>query len=75
MKVLVFGAHPDDLEIGMGGTIAKHVSVGDTVLMVVTTIPSQRECRREEAQRGAAILGDDHQDGIANTRPSLRAVG
>ena len=31
MRVLVFGAHPDDLEIGMGGTIAKHIDVGDEV--------------------------------------------
>jgi LmbE family N-acetylglucosaminyl deacetylase len=57
MKILVFGAHPDDMEIGMGGTIAKHVRAGDHVFMVVTTIPSQRERRREEARRGAAILG------------------
>lgn len=57
MKILVFGAHPDDMEIGMGGTIAKHVQAGDQVLMVITTIPSQRERRREEARRGATILG------------------
>ena len=57
MKVLVFGAHPDDMEIGMGGTIAKHASLGDAVHMVVTTVPSQPERRREEAQRGAEILG------------------
>jgi LmbE family N-acetylglucosaminyl deacetylase len=57
MKVLAFGAHPDDMEIGMGGTIAKHARAGDEVLMVVATIPSQRERRREEAQHGAEILG------------------
>jgi bacillithiol biosynthesis deacetylase BshB1 len=26
--LLVFGPHPDDLEIGLGGTIARHVSMG-----------------------------------------------
>ena len=26
--ILAFGAHPDDVEIGMGGTIAKHVHHG-----------------------------------------------
>ena len=57
MKVLVFGAHPDDMEIGMGGTIAKHTHRGDEVLMVVATVPSQREHRREEARRGAELLG------------------
>ncbi len=56
MKVLVFGAHPDDMEIGMGGTIAKHTKLGDTVLMVVSTVPSQRERRREEMRRGADLL-------------------
>lgn len=59
MKVLVFGAHPDDLEIGMGGTIAKHVAVGDEVIMVVGTVPSQAERRKEEARVGAKILGGD----------------
>lgn len=28
LDILVFGAHPDDAEIGMGGTIAKHTAAG-----------------------------------------------
>lgn len=28
VDLLVFGPHPDDLEIGLGGTIARHVSQG-----------------------------------------------
>ena len=57
MRILVFGAHPDDIEIGAGGTIAKHVEAGDRVVMVVATISSQLERRREEARCAAAILG------------------
>ena len=57
MRIIVFGAHPDDMEIGMGGTIAKHVEAGDDVLMVVATVPSQRELRTQEARAGAEVLG------------------
>jgi len=28
IDLLVFGPHPDDIEIGLGGTIAKHVALG-----------------------------------------------
>ena len=31
VDLLIFGPHPDDLEIGLGGTIAKHVSQGRRV--------------------------------------------
>lgn len=59
MRVLAFGAHPDDIEIGMGGTIARHASAGDRVVMVVVTIPNNREVRRDEAERAAGVLGAD----------------
>jgi len=57
MRIIVFGAHPDDMEIGMGGTITKHVEAGDDVLMVVATVPTQRELRMQEARAGAEVLG------------------
>ena len=31
IDLLVFGPHPDDLEIGLGGTIARHVAAGHVV--------------------------------------------
>jgi len=31
VDLLVFGPHPDDLEIGLGGSIAKHVALGHAV--------------------------------------------
>ncbi len=31
VDLLVFGPHPDDLEIGLGGTIARHAAHGSTV--------------------------------------------
>lgn len=57
MKVLVFSPHPDDAEIVMGGTIAKYTQKGHEVLIVLVTIPNNKETRREESKRSAAILG------------------
>ena len=31
VHLLVFGPHPDDLEIGLGGAIARHTAAGHTV--------------------------------------------
>jgi LmbE family N-acetylglucosaminyl deacetylase len=57
--VVCFGAHPDDLEIGMGGTIARHTGRGDRVMMVIATIPNNHETRWKEAESAAAVLGAD----------------
>lgn len=57
MNVLAFGAHPDDLEIGMGGTLAKHAGAGHRVVMVVATVPNKADTRRREAERAADVLG------------------
>jgi len=59
MRVLAFGAHPDDIEIGMGGTVARHASAGDRVVMAVVTVPNNRETRWVEAERAAKVLGAD----------------
>ena len=55
--VVAIGAHPDDLEIGIGGTLAKLQKNGAHVVMVVASIPKDFEVRMEEAKRGAEILG------------------
>ncbi len=55
--VVAIGAHPDDLEIGIGGTLAKLRKAGAHVVMVVASIPRDFEVRMEEAKRGAEILG------------------
>ena len=34
LDILVFGAHPDDAELGAGGTIAKEISLGKKVGIV-----------------------------------------
>ncbi len=57
MKILVFGAHPDDYEIGMGGTINKLVNLGHEIKLVLVTVPNSREIRIKEANEAAQILG------------------
>lgn len=61
-SVLAFGAHPDDLEIGMGGTIAKLASTGYNVSLVVATLPNfvktdKKEERRNESIMSAKVMG------------------
>jgi LmbE family N-acetylglucosaminyl deacetylase len=55
--VLAVGAHPDDLELGVGGTLARLSRSGARVVMAVLSIPNNLKARREEARRAAAILG------------------
>jgi N-acetylglucosamine malate deacetylase 1 len=55
--VVAIGAHPDDLEIGIGGTLAKLQRDGVRVVMIVASVPKDFEVRMEEAKRGAEILG------------------
>ncbi|MFL6316002.1 MAG: PIG-L deacetylase family protein [Nitrososphaeraceae archaeon] len=63
-SVLVFGAHPDDIEIGMGGTVAKLNGMGYDVKLVVATLPNfvktdTKEQRRMEAIMSAKVMGSN----------------
>jgi LmbE family N-acetylglucosaminyl deacetylase len=63
MKILAIGAHPDDIELGVGGTIAKHVKNNDDVYGLVLSngesVMSNGGVhdRKEEAKRSAKVLG------------------
>ena len=68
-NIVIISAHPDDMEIGMGGTVAKLVESMAVITSIVITnggrssnpfaLTEQRmaEVRREEALRAAGILG------------------
>jgi LmbE family N-acetylglucosaminyl deacetylase len=56
-RVVAFGAHPDDVEVGAGGLVAKLVDAGAAVTIVVASIPNQAATRRAEATAGARHLG------------------
>jgi bacillithiol biosynthesis deacetylase BshB1 len=60
--ILAFGAHPDDVELGCGGTIAKLISEGKTIVIVDLTkgelgTRGTDQTRKEEATEAARILG------------------
>jgi LmbE family N-acetylglucosaminyl deacetylase len=69
MRVLAIGAHPDDIEILCGGTLAKCAARGDQITIMIATNGNVgsptlsreeiAEVRKQEAQRSADILGAD----------------
>ena len=58
MSVLIIVAHPDDEIIGMGGTIAKHVSKGDKVCAMCLTDGTASRNKDEKAKTQRAIAAD-----------------
>ena len=60
MRILALGSHPDDIEFGCGGTLAKYAAAGHRIdLMVMTEggAGGDRQTRRGEQEAAAAILG------------------
>lgn len=56
-SIVVFGAHPDDVEIGMAGTVSRLAAAGNDVYICIATIPEDRERRMGEARAAARIMG------------------
>src|SRR5687767_13739828 len=56
-RVLAFGAHPDDVEVGAGGLIARLAAEGAQVTIATVSIPNRTAQRRAEAEASAKILG------------------
>ena len=62
LDILCFGAHPDDVELGCSGTIAKEISLGKKVGVVDLTrgelgTRGSVEIRNSESQKATEILG------------------
>ena len=62
LDILAFGAHPDDVELGAGATIAKEISLGKKVGIVDLTrgelgTRGSADLRDKEAANAAKILG------------------
>jgi len=69
LDLLVFGPHPDDIEIGMGGTVAKHVARGHRVGLCDLTrgemgsngTPEERVAEAEAARQ---VLGAEFRQNL-----------
>jgi bacillithiol biosynthesis deacetylase BshB1 len=62
LDILAFGAHPDDVELGCSGTIAKEVSLGKKVGIIDLTrgelgTRGSVEIRNSESTKASEILG------------------
>ena len=69
MDVVAFGAHPDDVELSAGGTLAKLASEGKRCAVVDLTrgelgTRGSAEVRDTEASESAAILGLGHRENL-----------
>ena len=77
VDLLVFGPHPDDIEIGLGGSVAKHTALGHTVGLCDLTAGEMGsngtvEERLAEAEAARAVLGAAWR---VNLRLPDRAIG
>ncbi|MBL7997673.1 MAG: bacillithiol biosynthesis deacetylase BshB1 [Candidatus Kapabacteria bacterium] len=69
VDVLAIGAHPDDIEMSMGGTVAKLVAEGKRVALVDCTRGEMgsrgtREIRDAESVAAATILGASYRENL-----------
>jgi two-component system, NtrC family, response regulator HydG len=58
--VLAVGAHPDDVEIGAGGTLAAHGAAGDVVAILTLSrgaVGGDKERRARESREAADAIG------------------
>jgi len=86
IDILVFGPHPDDIEIGLGGTVARHAAAGHRVGLCDLTrgelsSNGTPERRQAEAGEAARVLGAAWREnlgwpdgGIAATPPMIRSA-
>ena len=70
LDILAIGAHPDDIELGCGATIAKEISLGKKVGALDLTrgelgTRGSAKIRDEEAKKSAKILGLSTRENLA----------
>jgi len=70
LDILAVGAHPDDVELGCGATLAKEISLGKKVGILDLTrgelgTRGSAEIRDQEAKNAAVILGVEIRENLA----------
>lgn len=70
LDILVLASHPDDAELGCGGTIARHIALGHKVGIVDLTrgelgTRGTPDTRQKEAEESARILGISVRENLA----------
>ena len=70
LDLLAFGPHPDDVEIGLGGTLAKHAALGHSVGLCDLTRGEMSsngtpEQRVQEAEAARKVLGAAWRENLA----------
>jgi bacillithiol biosynthesis deacetylase BshB1 len=70
LDLLAFGPHPDDVEIGLGGTIAKHAALGHAVGLCDLTRGEMSsngtpDVRVKEAEAARKVLGAAWRENLA----------
>lgn len=59
-RILAVGAHPDDVEIGVGATLAAHAAAGDELVILTLSggaVGGSTSVRQAEAAAAAAVVG------------------
>jgi len=81
--VLAIGAHPDDVEIGVGGILARHAAAGDPVVILTLSRGArggEADDRQHESLAAAELIGarlflEDLEDTrIPNTDPTVAII-
>jgi len=67
MNILAIGAHFDDVELGCGGTLAKHAAGGDNVYVYVATVSGFANHRQQQVRGNEVALHE--------ARDAMRILG
>lgn len=74
IKILAIGAHPDDVELGLGGCLAKHADGGDYVFILILSKGEKgvSDDVLEEKEKSCILKGEMRE---SETKNALKLLG